>query len=221
MKAQKEDPRDKSPGKITVHRENTEPGKSLYPKVVCEHCGNNLKSKVREPFDKFQVGRVVCPVCKKENKRYISEYDLLFSFNISCFIYMIAVISIAFIFKNTELSAPITSLLISFSGIILVLIAGFLGIDATAKNIYLRAPFKTAWKSHVFDEDSKAVGRRINMQFIIFICVSLFVGADYNFLGLYLFFALSMIAINSFKTFLAHKNEARMINPSDPQEKNR
>ena len=45
-------------------------------KVNCESCGKPITAQVNSLFEQFEPGRVVCPHCHHQQKRYISEADL-------------------------------------------------------------------------------------------------------------------------------------------------
>ena len=175
--------------------------------VNCEFCDQSLKSKVREPFDKFHVGRVICPSCAKENKRYLSEYDLLLYFVGSTLIYSIAVVVINYVLTYYLITHLYISLLVFF----LILCAGYFLSDFFAKYIYLQAPKKKIWKNHDFKEDRVPITRRLNIQFMLFIFVS-FLHVSQPELSYYNVFLLFLVILfSSSKTYLAYKSEVKAL----------
>ena len=58
-------------------------------KVYCDKCNEEISSDIDVKFDKLQIGYFVCPKCHKENKRYISETDLLLYLGLSELFYLI------------------------------------------------------------------------------------------------------------------------------------
>jgi len=174
-------------------------------KTQCEHCHKNLKSKTREPFDKLVVGRIICPHCNKENKRYISEFDLLLYLPFTNFLCAVGVISIMYVldfvlFDNVVLGAI---LLIS------ILVVGFFIVDQLAKYIYNKAPFKKEWKNKQIDEDSKAVSRRLNYQLTLFLLISALMGINREMLDIYVVLSVAIIIFTVIKAYLAYKIELK------------
>ena len=177
-------------------------------KINCEYCQEDLKSKTREPFDKLTVGRVICPHCNKENKRYISEFDLLLFMPFASLLYAIGVVTIMYILeflfsKNTVLSVVL---------LVLILAIGYIVIDQLAKYIYLKAPYKSAWKNQQLAEDNKVVSRRLNYQLTLFFIISALIGIHREMLGIYIMLASAIIIFSIIKAYLAYKIEVKQIN---------
>ena len=61
-------------------------------KVNCESCGKPITAQVNSLFEQFEPGRVVCPHCHHQQKRYISEADLLIYFCFSAVLYSIVLV---------------------------------------------------------------------------------------------------------------------------------
>ena len=66
-------------------------------KVNCESCGKPITAQVNSLFEQFEPGRVVCPHCHHQQKRYISEADLLIYFCFSAVLYSIVLVLIFFL----------------------------------------------------------------------------------------------------------------------------
>jgi hypothetical protein len=66
-------------------------------KVNCEYCGKSINKLVMQNITKNEVGRIQCPHCHKENKRYISEFDLLYCFLLNAIVYGLTIILFHFV----------------------------------------------------------------------------------------------------------------------------
>ena len=177
-------------------------------KIYCDHCRQDLKSKVREPFDKYQTGRLICPYCHKENKRYLSEFDLLLYFLLSAAAYSGGVTAVMYIldFLNTKYLWP------AVAALILLLISCYLFIDNLAKYIYLHAPAKQSWKDQTFKEDSALITKLLNQQFLVYIIVSIFIGLQRDMYLYYLVFVSILLIYNLLKTIYVYRREKRLEN---------
>ena len=173
-------------------------------KVNCEYCQQNMKTKVREPMDKFHIGRVICPNCNKENKRYISEFDLLLYFVVSSIFYFVAVYLAFYILDNIFFDNVLLGMVL----FTLLLVVGYFYTDNVAKFIYFRAPYKSEWRNHVFKkEEQLPIARRLNFQFIILIVVSFAIGTQDDKVYLYSLAMVALIVFNAIKAYLQLKNE--------------
>ena len=175
--------------------------------IYCEHCQKDLKSNVRLPQDRYQPGRIICPFCHKENKRYLSEYDLYLYFTVTSAIYTICLQSALALLSVGFTDHLALSIVLS----LIIVIIGYLLTDYTARIIYQRAPFKNRWKNLVIKEDAKEVTRRINWQFIIFLAITAVLGAQTEFFLIYTIITLALLAINFIKTYFLFKKEKSTI----------
>ena len=66
-------------------------------KVNCESCGKPITAQVNSLFEQLEPGRLVCPHCHHQQKRYISEADLLIYFCFSAVLYSIVLVLIFFL----------------------------------------------------------------------------------------------------------------------------
>ena len=152
-------------------------------------------------IENYQVGRTVCPECHMEQKRYISESDLLLYFGASEVIYIVLSLVIMFVFRMFNVG--LVSIVISLA---LFIMYYFLS-KTLAKQIYVKAFFKEEIKNKVFKEDGEAIKRSFTWQFMLFFAITI------SFMTLEegkLFFGIMMpvAAILSFvKFFLQIKNE--------------
>ena len=47
-------------------------------KIYCEKCRQEISSECNKQIENYKVGKVICPHCHYEQKRYLSEADILF-----------------------------------------------------------------------------------------------------------------------------------------------
>ena len=73
-------------------------------KVNCEFCGKNINKHIVQNITKNEIGRIQCPHCHKENKRYISEFDLLYCFLLNAIIVFQFITTTDFGLTNITLS---------------------------------------------------------------------------------------------------------------------
>ena len=175
--------------------------------VNCEFCHRDLKGKVREPFDKFTVGRLVCPYCHKENKRYLNEFDLMLGFFFSILLYTGSVLLINLIL--TRFLTDNWPLAFFLSGTALAV--AYLLIAYLDKYIYQKAPFHHSTKNKVLTEDNQAVSRRLNQQFLFFMAISVLIGTNDTMLVYYLCLAAAFALFTGIKAYLLLKQQTDQI----------
>ena len=134
-------------------------------KVYCEKCHEDISLVCSKQIDSYLTGRPVCPNCHHEQKRYISEADILLYFGVSETFYVLLSFIMVFIYKRFGISYISIALLL-----ILLLLSWFCSRLLTA-TIYQKAFFKEEVKNTVFDEDQKAVQKNIYWQFMLFFAI--------------------------------------------------
>ena len=170
-------------------------------KIHCEHCGQEINASCCRNIENYQVGRIVCPSCRHEQKRYISEADLLLYFGISEAMYVGMSLLMVAIFRYWGVSWN------SAFVILFLIILSFLLSKELAAAIYQKAFFKKEWKNKVFSEDAKAIQKNISWQFMLFFAITI------TFLTVKegrLFFAIAMplaVLLTFVKFFLQIRNE--------------
>ena len=136
-------------------------------KICCEKCHQDISPECNKAIENYTVGKVICPKCHYEQKRYISEADLLLYFGINEIAYILLSLLMIFIFNRIGINA------VSIVIIFLVLIAGYFASKELSSRIYEKAYFKADIKNIVFEEDAKAVQRNISWQFMLFFAITI------------------------------------------------
>jgi len=134
-------------------------------KITCEKCQKDISGQCFKKIETFEVGKVICPHCHFEQKRYISQSDLLLYFAANEFIYM----SLSYlIFYLTNKFSINTYIIIV---IILTFILYFIFSKYIVYLIYDKAIFKENIKNKTFNEDQLAIKRYFNWQFMLFFAI--------------------------------------------------
>ena len=136
-------------------------------KIYCEHCHEDISLECNKEIENYHVGRVICPKCHHEQKRYISEADLLLYFSLSEVFYII--LSFATIFVFNHLGIHIYTILILFA----LFVASYIISKEFSSRIYENAYFKAEWKNKVFEEDQQAIQRNLSWQFLMFFAIAI------------------------------------------------
>ena len=170
-------------------------------KIKCTHCGQDLSKDIRENFEQYEVGRVICPKCRTKQKRYISESELLMYFGISALSYILLFSVIMGVFRYFGT--------IPFSFIIIVglFIIGYFFLRNVSLLIYRNAYFKKDLSEVVFKEDKVSIQKHLRWQFIMFMLVALMFGAIPEYSIYFLIAIGAFIIIVLIKIYLSIKNE--------------
>ncbi|MBQ6493990.1 MAG: hypothetical protein IJI92_09035 [Erysipelotrichaceae bacterium] len=136
-------------------------------KIYCEKCHEDISSECNRNIENYTVGRVVCPKCHYEQKRYISEADILLFFAVSETIYIIMSLITMFLFDKLGISVA------SIGIILAMVVASYFASKALSSAIYEKAYFKERVKYKEFEEDKKAIQRNISWQFLLFFAVTI------------------------------------------------
>ena len=176
-------------------------------KINCEYCNKDLRASVSKSLEQFEVGKVVCPHCNKENKRYLSESDLLLYFGGMIVIYCAGLIVSFQIWNSFNFT-------IALMIIIAILVLAYFLSKTLIEKIYINGIFKSDYKTHIFKEDMQAVKKNLKRQFILFLLVALMFGSQPNMV----FFAMLLIVvffiITAIKCRYSLKNERAIVNSS-------
>ena len=170
-------------------------------KIFCEKCHEDITIDCNRDIENYKVGKTVCPHCHYEQKRYISESDLLLYFAINEVLYTIMTYLSVLIFDRFGVGYISIILLI-------IMLAGFYFISKyISTSIYLKAFNKEDIKNKVFDEDQKAIQRNMSWQFMMFFAIAItYITVN----EAKLFFGLAMpvaAALSFLKYYLQLKNE--------------
>lgn len=176
-------------------------------KACCEYCKKDISKTVFQTMTKNEIGRIQCPHCKRENKRYISELDLLYTFLLNCIVYGLAVI--VFIFVTTLNSAVIDQYFFVVYFAMLVVTLGVCYFFTKYNSIYqyIHPPLHKSWYNKKLDEDAEEVNKRMNFNLIMFMVIAIVVGTMPEWFYLFLFMYLAFAGITAYKVYLLYKNE--------------
>lgn len=170
-------------------------------KIQCDRCGHEISKNVENAFEQFECGNLLCPHCKKMQKRYLSEADLLIYFGFSAIFYCFLILSIFLLFGSLGFS------IVSIVLILGLFCFGWFFMKWWARQIYVKAFFRQDIKEKVIEEDRPAVQKRMKWQFIMFMLVALMMSYQPDLFLPFLFLILAFIVIVFIKVRLAIKNE--------------
>ena len=136
-------------------------------RIYCEKCHEDITEKVDSLFERYEVGKIQCPKCQKQQSRYVSETDILLYFGISEVFYALLTV--------------ITVLIFIWLGVhwysIVILLGIFVGSVFLQKTInrliYEKAYFKSDIKTHEFKEDKKQIRSSMQWQFMLFFAIAI------------------------------------------------
>ena len=172
-------------------------------KIKCTHCGEDLSKVIRENFEQYEVGRVICPKCRCKQKRYISESELLMYFGVSALSYVVLFALVMAIFKVVG-TTPFGFLLVA-----LLFVIGYFLMKNVSLAIYKYAFFKKDLQNTIFKEDKVSIQKHLRWQFIMFMLVALMFGTNAEF-SLYFLIAIGLfVVIVGIKIYLSIKNERK------------
>ncbi len=136
-------------------------------KIYCEKCHEDISDICNSSIENYRVGRIVCPRCGQQQKRYISEADILLFFGISEVFYILLSLVSVFVFRQFDLS-------IISAIILLFLLAGAYFVSKKlSSSIYEKAFFKSEIKNKTFEEDAAAIQKSISWQFMLFFAITI------------------------------------------------
>ena len=104
-------------------------------KVNCENCKKPITSQVNALFEQFEPGSVVCPHCHHQQKRYVSEADLLIYFCFSAVLYS-AVLVLIFFLLNWKMQAWVLILAV------ILFVITYIAMKYGSAQLYEKAYFK-------------------------------------------------------------------------------
>ena len=136
-------------------------------KIYCEKCRQEISSECNKQIENYKVGKVICPHCHYEQKRYLSEADILLYFGISEVLYVLLSLISVFVFKKLGVSA------VSIGLLFVLLVASYFVSKLISSSIYEKAYFKAEWKNKEFEEDQSAIQRNISWQFMRFFAITI------------------------------------------------
>ena len=150
-------------------------------KISCVHCGKEMNDAVNRRTAVYKIGKVHCPHCHRQNKRYISELDLhLFSFG-NMVIYgvvlaMMCLLATSFYSGNGNF---LVMLLVTILAMIIVIV----GITNWSYYVYLWAPMKRDWMNQTITEDEDLVTKKIKREFKAYLVLVVIFGVLAMYIG--------------------------------------
>ncbi len=168
-------------------------------KVNCIHCEKEITKQVDNQIEQFQCGQIECEHCKKKQKRYISESDLLIYFAISSIFYAVACV-IAFVLFELILS-------MAFVFIAVIVMAMYSVLKYANRAIYKNAYFKKDIQDKVIEEDAKTVQGQMKTQLIIFLIIAIWFGTQIEYTALFFILVILFLVFIAFKINSTIKKE--------------
>ena len=175
-------------------------------KVTCIKCKKDISKEVEKAIENYEIGRIVCPHCKRQQKRYLSEADILMYFGLTSIFYCLLISLFLLVYDIFGINLPV----IIF--VVVCFIVAYFILKYITRFIYEKAPFKSNIKDYEFDEDKEAVTKRLRWQFIAFMVIALMMSAQPSLVGPYVFLLIAFTIIIIIKVYLSIKNEYHSFN---------
>ena len=159
-------------------------------KIVCSHCGCDFSKIAQRQLSKYEVGQEICPNCHKQNKRYISTFDIYLSVFGNMVIYGIAlsIMSSMTVYYYTAENVN----LLAFLGVnLIVVLLVVMGLIFFSEYVYGKAPLKEPWANLVMKDDVDMVKKMAKRSFLGFVfllfllaIVTMYIDYTYYYIGL-------------------------------------
>ena len=134
-------------------------------KIYCDKCNKIISPDIDVKFDKLQVGHIVCPKCHKENKRYISETDLLLYLGLSETFYLILSIITTIIMNKIKV------FYLSIILILIVFIIAWIVQKQIDRYVYVNAYFKKELMNIDMKETMDSTSKSLIWQSMLFLAL--------------------------------------------------
>ena len=170
-------------------------------KILCDKCGEDISADIDVKFDKLQVGCVICPKCHKENKRYISETDLLLYLGLSELFYLLLSIITTIVINR------ISTIYISFGIVIVMFVIAWIVQKQIDRFVYEKAYFKQELKYTNMKEDEKTIGRSLVWQSMLFLALVITFVTTTEAKWFFLTVSILAVALTFVKFYLSLRNE--------------
>lgn len=174
-------------------------------KCTCIKCNKEISKNVDKTIENFEVGRIICPHCKMEQKRYLSESDMLMYFGIAATYYCLLISLFMMIYEIFGFN------FITIGVITVIFIISYFILKQITRFIYIKAPFKSNIKDIEIKEDKEAVTKRNRWQFIAFMVVALMMSSQPELFSYYVFLLVAFVSVIILKLYLCLKNEYSSI----------
>ena len=170
-------------------------------KIYCDKCGENISPDIDVNFDKMYVGHIICPKCHKENKRYISETDLLLYLGLSETFYLFLSIITMFIFRGYK------QLYIMIPLLLVIFILAFIGQKQIDRLVYIKAYLKQDIKDKELIEDKDKISRSLIWQSMLFLALAITFVTSEEFSIFFLIVSVLAIILTFVKFYLSLRKE--------------
>lgn len=164
-------------------------------KVVCSYCGKDISKAVQGQAASYQVGKLVCPHCHKQNKRYISAFDLLLNVLGNMVVYGISLSGMYFfVALSQQEKVPLLPAIVTTVAAFVFIVWG---ISQWSMYVYDKAPMKQKWANVTIKEDPVLAAKSAKRSFYAFLAmvftlglVTMFIDYVYYIIGLVVFLLL-------------------------------
>lgn len=172
-------------------------------KIYCDKCHEDVSSDVDVVFDKLQVGHFICPKCHKENRRYVSETDLLLYLGLSELFYLFISIITKIVMDKFRLSY------VTAIAVIAILVIGFIVQKQINRYVYENAYFKKDRKYKEREEDRDQISRSLVWQSMLFLALTISYITLEEVNVFFLLVSVAAIILTFVKFYLSLKNELK------------
>lgn len=173
-------------------------------RIECIYCKTKLNNAINDRLIGYNIGCVKCSNCLKSNKRYLSEFDNVLYFALTCLNYSISIFMIIFFFNY--ITGNLKYFLIGLVLIITLFLMKNIGLL-----IYKYAFFKKDFKDINLKQDLNST-KNLRFQSLLFIAVSFFYGFEKEYFLIYIILLLGFVAIVIVKAIFCLRYERRILN---------
>jgi hypothetical protein len=162
-------------------------------RIKCSHCNKSFSKIAQRQLSRYEVGQEICPKCHKQNKRYISTFDVNLSVFGNMVIYGIAMYimsSMTVYYYTAEKVNMLAFVAISMFTVLLVVV----GLIYFAEYIYSKAPFKAPWANLKMNDDIDMVKKTARRSFLSFVVLLFFLAITTMYIN-YIYYFIGFIAM--------------------------
>ncbi len=174
-------------------------------KVKCTHCDQDLSKDIIKNFEEYEVGRIICPQCKNNTDRYISEADLLLYLSFTIIFYCGALFIIMTSFKY-ELN--IFTLLIN----VLLFILMYFILKQTCLLVFKNSFFKKTWQNEDVLDEQELVKKRLKKTQIYAIILVIVFGTQGELLSFFPLLMILFLIVLGWRYYNLLKQEKDLLN---------
>ena len=170
-------------------------------KIYCEHCKQEISIDCDSHFEQYETGKVTCPHCRRVQKRYISEADLLTFFTFSELLYVVLVLITAVLFAIFGVG------IIAIAAIFALLVIAYLLSKQLSRYIYTNGMFKKETMYKLFDEEGENIKKNMRWQFILFFALAITFATGTEFSLFFIAMMILSVVLSAVKMVLAVRKE--------------